>query len=109
MTELEVSSGNGGTHTVVRKCVVLFSQYRVRDCRRCDDGLVVTQHLSYFLQGYTHVMQGETEINELVCCRSLPQQILIHMWLSPLLVVYKRTNQWVSGSPSGVCQLLPCQ
>ena len=50
MNKSKVSCGNLFTHAVVGEEVMTFLKFRVRDESSLDDGFVVTEHMSTFVE-----------------------------------------------------------
>jgi len=67
-----VGSGKGWqrSHMMIRQCIVAFVQSRVRYGGTSDNGLVFTNHITLGLDQDTKVMQGITEVNNLICCNA---------------------------------------
>ena len=65
MNESKVSCGNLLTCAVAGEEVMAFLKFRVRDESSLDNGFVVTEHTSTFVNGDAAVTKHVTKINDL--------------------------------------------
>ena len=70
MNKSKVSCGNLFTHAVVREEMMAFLKFRVRDESSLDNGFVVTEHTSAFIDEDAAVTKHVAKINDLFSAKT---------------------------------------